>query len=177
MKKKVISLIGILWACLCVVFVIIILKYNVKGIINSVFPPEEIQELNLTEEEKLEDFNFFFNTVTSSMPMINEYDSVYGFNITERKDYYQEMVKSTKNDYEFYCVMVALTQEIPSFHTDLVYPDSINTLHCYNSKKYLQIELSFRIIVIGQILLKIILTLHATIMYSLMLMVNIYLIG
>jgi hypothetical protein len=135
MKKKVISLIGILWACLCVVFVIIILKYNVKGIINSVFPPEEIQELNLTEEEKLEDFNFFFNTVTSSMPMINEYDSVYGFNITERKDYYQEMVKSTKNDYEFYCVMVALTQEIPSFHTDLVYPDSINTLHCYNSKK------------------------------------------
>ena len=106
MKKKVISLIGILWACLCVVFVIIILKYNVKGIINSVFPPEEIQELNLTEEEKLEDFNFFFNTVTSGMPMINEYDSVYGFNITERKDYYQEMVKSTKNDYEFYCVMV-----------------------------------------------------------------------
>lgn len=59
MKKKVISLIGILWACLCVVFVIIILKYNVKGIINSVFPSEEIQELNLTEEEKLEDFNFF----------------------------------------------------------------------------------------------------------------------
>ena len=61
MKKKVISLIGILWACLCVVFVIIILKYNVKGIINSVFPPEEIQELNLTEEEKLEDF--FHNVI------------------------------------------------------------------------------------------------------------------
>lgn len=134
-KKKVISVIEIIWACACVIFAIFVLKYDIYGIINRVFPPEEIQSLNLTEKEKLEDFNFFFDTITSSMPMIDEYDSLYGFNVKERKEYYQELVRATKSDYEFFCVMSALTQEIPSFHTDLVSPESSDTLHCYNSKK------------------------------------------
>lgn len=135
MKKKVIIMIGVLWVCLCLAFVLISFKYEIKKIFNNIFSPTEITSLNLTEEEKLEDFNFFFDTVTSSIPMIDEYSSIYGFNFKEKKEYYEELVKATTTDYEFYCVMSALSQEIPSFHTDLVYPDSINSLHCYNSKQ------------------------------------------
>lgn len=95
---------------------------------------KSVDNLDLTMEEKLEDFNFFYDTVINSVPMIEEYEEAYGFSFRDRKEVYEELVKGTENDFEFYCIMSAISQEIPSFHTDLVYPVEINGLHCYNIK-------------------------------------------
>jgi hypothetical protein len=48
---------------------------------------------------------------------------------------YKQLIKDTKTDLEFYAAMDSVIQDIPSFHTDLISADSINTLHCYNSDK------------------------------------------
>ncbi|MBR3294348.1 MAG: hypothetical protein IKI69_08035 [Oscillospiraceae bacterium] len=69
--------------------------------------------------------------------MIDRYEELYGFSFSDRKDFYAAHILTTKNDYEFYCVMSAISQEIPSFHTDFVEPDleSYRSLHCFNSAK------------------------------------------
>jgi len=135
MKKKVFISVGIIWGLICIVFVVFLFRYDIKIIFNNIFVADKTKTINLTEKQKLEDFDFFYDTIISSVPMIDEYESLYGFCIKEKKEYYRELIKDTSSDYEFYCVMSAISQEIPSFHTDLVSPDSISTLYCYNAKK------------------------------------------
>ena len=68
--------------------------------------------------------------------MIDEYKKVYGLDFIERKQYYENIIRNTKTDFEFFCTMDAIIQDIPSFHTDLVFPEMIQykSLNCYNSK-------------------------------------------
>lgn len=107
--------------------------------LNHIFYNKKIEKVNLTQQEKLEDFESFYNVIASSMPMIYDYEKLYGYNFENRKEYYKEMIKNTKNDYQFYCVMDAILEEIPSFHTDLIYPDwnRYTSLYCYNADRTL----------------------------------------
>ncbi len=136
-KKNLSSIIVISVICLLTAALLYVFRYNFLPKFNSAFPPSAEKSLGLTEEEKIEDFNFLFETAAAGMPMIDEYSSVYGFNFKDKREYYLNMVKSTTSDYEFFCVMSAISQELPGFHTDLVYPANIGTLQCYNSKQLL----------------------------------------
>jgi hypothetical protein len=91
----------------------------------------------MDESQKREDFEYFFQTILESVPMIDCYEELYGFSFADRKDWYVKWIAATENDYEFYCVLDAISQEVPSFHTDLVEPvvDSYRNLHCFNSSK------------------------------------------
>jgi C-terminal processing protease CtpA/Prc len=102
----------------------------------NVSKAEALLEMNLTEKQKLNDFNAFFNVVTTSNPMINDYKDLYGFSFSEREEQYKNIVKSTQNDFEFYCVMNAIANDIPSIHTSFFFPDyeTIQSYYCYNAE-------------------------------------------
>lgn len=111
---------------------IYMVRYSIKDAINNIFPPTEISSLNLSQEEKIEDFEYFYDTVVSSMTSIDNYEYLYGFNFKKRRGLYIKLILETKNDYEFYALMDAIVQEIPSFHTELLDPYSYNKVNCYN---------------------------------------------
>ena len=96
-----------------------------------------IQALSLSENQKLEDLNYLFEVICSSVPMINEYEEKYGFSFAKRKNEYVNLIKKTKSNYEYYSTMEAILEDVPSFHTDLVSPDSVSMLNCYNIENIL----------------------------------------
>lgn len=134
-NKKIVMTFFILIFLFILLSVIYMARYTLKSLFNSVFSPSKITSVDLTETEKMEDFEFFYNTVITSMPGIDNYEEAYGFSFRGRKEYYENLIRNTENDFEFYSVMDAIIQDVPSFHTDLIYPDSYNTLNCYNAQK------------------------------------------
>lgn len=133
MKKRLhIAYIVFLLAFIC------FLLFVVLGISPSFFARGTTEKLSLSDAQKREDFEFFYSTILDSVPMIDLYEDLYGFSFAERKDLYLSQIAATDNDYEFYCVLDAISQEIPSFHTDLVEPivSSYKSLHCFNSMRF-----------------------------------------
>ncbi len=130
--KKVRNIFLVIGAVFCFILLYIIFSGGLARAFNDLFPPAKVEKLDLTTQQKLEDFEFFYKTVTESMPAMEDYRLVYGFNIEDRKEYYKRLVEKTTTDYEFYCVMGAISQEIPSFHTDIVHPESYDKQNCYN---------------------------------------------
>jgi C-terminal processing protease CtpA/Prc len=133
-KNKVINGVCIGFSAIVVVTVLFSAKYSIRNMFNTFFSPKAT-EVTLTDEQKLEDFEYLYDTVTTGMPMIDSFSDVYGYSFTDRKSEYEQLIKDTKTDLEFYVAIDQIMQDIPSFHTDLVSADSINTLHCYNSDK------------------------------------------
>lgn len=124
---------------LCVLFLVavalIFFRYDIKILLNKLDNGDYANRKELTEEEKMEDFEYLYETLVNSIPMIDKYEELFQISFRERKDYYKELVKSTHTDFEFFCVIEAMINDIPSFHTDLVSPYSIDGLRCYNGKK------------------------------------------
>ena len=107
--------------------------------INNTLFYKEICVLNLTTDEKIADFEQFYNNIIQSVPLLDEQETLYGINFKNRKDYYLNLIKKTENDFQFFCTMLAIEEDIPSKHTDICMPiySNISNLHGYNSKKIL----------------------------------------
>lgn len=73
----------------------------------------------LSIEQKVEDFEYLFNVIVKHQPMVEEYKDVIGFDFVGNKDYYNELIKNTKDDYEFYVMMEMIMEDFPSAHTSL----------------------------------------------------------
>ena len=138
MKKKRIIKIIVIGISLVIIlifgFSIYSLRYFLKYVYNTVFPPSTIENLDLTTEEKMEDFQYLYNTLTTSMPQIDQFKEIYGFSFSERKDEYEELIRNTNTDIEFYATMEAILQENSSFHTDFVYPTEYGMPNCYHKE-------------------------------------------
>ncbi len=119
------------------VIVLIVCRYNVISGINIIFPPSPNEAGSLTQEQKLEDFEYLYHLLSQSIPMIDDYEELYGFRFKDRKEMYKELVLNTKDDLELWAAMEAIIFEVPSFHTDLASFGSIYGQRCYNSKKVL----------------------------------------
>ncbi len=119
------------------IIALIICRYTVLSSINIIFSPSPNEAGNLTQEQKLEDFEYLYDLLSQSIPMIDEYEQLYGFSFKDRKEVYKNLVLNTKDDLEFFAAMEAIIFEVPSFHTDLVSFGSIYGQKCYNSKKVL----------------------------------------
>lgn len=91
----------------------------------NTFLEKPITEMNLTMEQKLADFDYLYNCIITSVPndTLQEIENRYGISFIERYELYKSMVKATENDLEFFCVMDSILEDIPSFHTDISYPD------------------------------------------------------
>lgn len=94
--------------------------------LNKKFPLKEINELNLTIEQKLEDFDYLCNVLENGMPSIQIIESEFNIDYTSKKEYYRSLISQSSNDYEFYCIINSYMNLIPSTHTQLYYPDYEN---------------------------------------------------
>lgn len=90
---------------------------------NELFPSKTIEAINLTEEQKLLDFEQMYQTIISGYPNLNDISDTYSIDFIERKPYYLELIKNTKNDFQYYCTISAIMQDLSSFHSDLCFPD------------------------------------------------------
>ncbi len=121
--------------CLIIVvgnlFILYLSRYDIVKMFYEDYKPVA---MNLSEEEKLEDFEYYYNTMVTSFPMLEEYKTEMGYNFENKKEHYEKLIKATTSDYEFFCVMSAIVNEFPSFHTDIVFPrfNEYETLGCYN---------------------------------------------
>lgn len=103
-----------------------------------------ISKLDLSTEQKLNDFEYFYDCLVSSVPgeTMKAYEARYGISFAQRHDLYVEAIKATKSDLEYFCLMRAIGEEIPSFHTGIAYPsyDYYNTLGCWNIDDLLDVR-------------------------------------
>lgn len=116
-----------------------ILRYRIIQHINNNFLNKEVSELNLKKEEKIEDFEEFYNNIVEGVPSINDQATLYGTDFKNRRDYYLGLIESTKGDFEFFCTMLAIQKDIPSKHTDICFPEYSNILNLngYNTDQTL----------------------------------------
>lgn len=100
-----------------------------------------IVEINLTLEEKLKDFEYFYDCIATSFPVdtLEEIGELYDIDFVGRYEKYYELVSATDNDLEFLAVMRAIGEEIPTFHAGLAYPDYeyYESLDCWNIDRIL----------------------------------------
>ncbi len=113
-------------------------RYQLFDFINKHIYKEYVLH-ELTIEEKLEDFEAFHTTIVESVPFLEDIQALYDIDFTGRKEYYRSEIRDTKNNFEFYCVMKAISKDISSFHTDVCFPfyENLVGLSCYDSKEIL----------------------------------------
>jgi len=135
MKKKKIHLILDIILIIAILFDVYLLRHKIARGLNDYFE-KPITELNLTMEQKLSDFEYFYDCIVSSVPAdtLQEFENRYGISFADKYDVYRDMVKDTKTDLEFFTVMDIIGEELPSFHTGMAYPDYgyYKSLGCWN---------------------------------------------
>lgn len=137
MKKTILIKIIIYAICIFIIcFTIWVCRFSIFAKIDEIFFAYKISELNLTEQQKLEDFNYMYNSIVENTLSLDEFKNLYGVDFAAKKSEYEEIIKNTSSDFEFFVAMKAIIKDIPSFHSDIVYPDidSYNSLNCYNSR-------------------------------------------
>lgn len=83
----------------------------------------EVSEINLTVDEKLEEFDFIYETLTENMPSLTFFKERYGIDFKENYEKYRKCISETKDDFDYYCTLEGIFAEIPSTHTNLLHPD------------------------------------------------------
>lgn len=137
MKKS--ALIKIIVYAVCIViicFSIWVCRFSISAKIDEIFFSKEISEIALTEQQKLEDFNYMYGSIVENTLSLEDFSKLYGIDFAAKKSEYEEIIKSTSSDFEFYAAMKSIIRDIPSFHSDIVFPDinAYNSLNCYNSR-------------------------------------------
>lgn len=106
--------------------ILFLLRYSIKKTFNEIFNNSALETLDLTTEQKIHDFEDMYSTIVLGYPNINDIYESYSINFEERKPYYLDLVKETENDFEFYCTILAILQDLSSYHTNLCFPDYNN---------------------------------------------------
>ncbi|MCI5839719.1 MAG: S41 family peptidase [Peptoniphilaceae bacterium] len=70
----------------------------------------------LTKEQMIEDYEYFFKIIKENYPFISIINREYGYNFIDNHDKYLSMIKSCKNDEDFYSVIVNIVSDLKSQH-------------------------------------------------------------
>lgn len=134
-KNVVVSLISVL---LLASMLLLVFRRKITDFAENIYY-KDYKITELTIEEKLEDFETFYNTLIQSAPYLNEVNDLYGIDFGARKEYYINEIKQTKNLVQYYGVMSAISEDVVSFHTDVCFPlySNLKGLQCYQSKETL----------------------------------------
>lgn len=137
MKKIILIKIVIYAICISAIcFIIWVCRFSVLAKIDEILSLNKISEINLTEQQKLEDFNYVYNSIVESTLSLEDFNELYEIDFAAKKSEYEEIIKNTSDNFEFFVAMKAIIRDIPGFHSDMVYPDinAYSSLNCYNSR-------------------------------------------
>lgn len=79
--------------------------------------------LDFTEEQKLRDLEYLYETAFLGKPSMEEFEKLYGISYKGIYRGYIEKVRKTKNNYEFYCMLESFMNMSPGMHNGLIYPN------------------------------------------------------
>ena len=74
----------------------------------------------LTEKEKIEDFEYMFKTIEEAYPYLEVNKRVNNVDWISSKEAYLEKIKNTKNDQEFIAAMSEILKGLNNGHTHLI---------------------------------------------------------
>lgn len=136
MKKS--TIIRIIFYSIFTCFVLYAFRFRIAEFIDNIFC-DDYSMAEFTAEEKLEDFEVFYNTILQSAPYLDQVNELYQIDFRERKEYYINEIKETENLIQYYGVMKAISKDLASFHTDICFPlySNLRGLACYQSKETL----------------------------------------
>ncbi len=144
-RKRIVASLIILIICLgCIVsgFMIKHLLHEYKELGNA--------PVSLSDEQKLEDFEQFYDLMCKEAPFLDDVKETYGIDFVANKDYYEGKILSTKTDVEFLSTMNAICMDVCSYHTNITvpypeaikdnfkYPRSLNLISKFVTKKKLK---------------------------------------
>lgn len=137
MRRK--KFLCILLSLYIVVVMIYTFRYELMSLVSQFINTDYVLE-NLTEKQKVEDFEVFYSNMLQSIPYLKNVKEIYGIDFEGRKDYYLSEIKATKDNVEYYGVMEAISRDLASFHTDICFPlySSLRTIKCYGSEDVVQ---------------------------------------
>ena len=84
---------------------------------------KQVEYTELTPEQRLEDFDYFYTMIKTSLPAVYEMSESFSYSVLDREQTYRKMVEECSNDYEFMALMFAIINDIPSGHASFALPD------------------------------------------------------
>jgi peptidase S41-like protein/tricorn protease-like protein len=94
-------------------------EINAKIAINDEIK-EENNEIQLTTEQKLEDFGYMYKILEENYPYFEVNKRMYGTDWLSMKEKFEKQIEATKNDDEFYNAMTYILAQFHNGHTDLL---------------------------------------------------------
>jgi len=79
----------------------------------------------LTTEQKLEDFEYLYQTLKQCFPYFGVKKRQYGTDWLSGKEEFRNMIEQTKSDAEFYEALEYILMQIQNGHTGIIEPESI----------------------------------------------------
>ena len=79
----------------------------------------EVTDISLTTKAKLKEFDYICRLLNENMP----FKERYGVDFNDNYEIYRQAIAETENNFEYYCTLKAILNDIPSCHTALTYPD------------------------------------------------------
>lgn len=74
----------------------------------------------LTTEQKLEDFNYMYNILKDNYPFFQVKKSIYGYDWLSHKEEFEEWIRSTSSNEEFYDIIERILYLLQNKHTGIV---------------------------------------------------------
>lgn len=93
-----------------------------------IFPYQTVEDyydmvdISLTDEEKLADLEALYENAFLGNPTCEERAELYGVDYEALYEEYQTKILETKNEFEYYCVLVDFVSYVGSGHNRMMYP-------------------------------------------------------
>lgn len=84
---------------------------------------QQIDYTEMTQEQRLEDFEYMWGTLDTSLLYLLDMKDTYGYTVLDQKELYRDAVLECETDMDFYAVISALLYDVPGCHLGTVFPD------------------------------------------------------
>jgi len=121
-EKKVMIIMIVITVLLCLTAILFLhLNYRVYYVREANEKNDvTVTSVDLTDSQKLSDFDFLCQTIDESMAFKNEYELITKVNFDEYLEKYREKILETETDFDFYAIIYNMISNIPSAHTNIV---------------------------------------------------------
>ncbi|WMT80874.1 S41 family peptidase [Terrisporobacter mayombei] len=85
-----------------------------------IYNSETHADISLTEQKKIEDFNYLYDTIKENYPFLEVNKRLNNVDWLSKKEEYLQKIKNTETDYEFLMVLDDMLSELNNGHTNMI---------------------------------------------------------
>ena len=126
---------------LAIVFILLML-INISNVANENMQSTKEENISLKEltiDEKLEDFNYLYDTFLKNYPYFQVQKDKLGIDWEKNKNEFKGKVLNTTSNEEFYKALNEILNSLQNIHTDIIHPGNLqNTRDAFNSTSFNQ---------------------------------------